>query len=202
MEDNTAVTAYFTCINDNYNNIKHICHQLCIKNKETFSEDILNDTVIQIHKIIKKKGQLNDMSCSGITNYFVRSYVNNLRCEKRYAVNAKRDLNIKQESIQDLYEEYSNKKSTTREKIIKDLYIDFSILYIMKMVELNFDAEHFYLYRLKTLCGKTYKQVHDETKIKKSREKILEVSKWVKQNISREQIKNEFYSIYSELVDY
>ena len=53
---------YFNCLKDNYNNIKHKCEQVCIKNKETFSEDILNDTVIQIHKIIKKKGKLNDMS--------------------------------------------------------------------------------------------------------------------------------------------
>lgn len=200
--ENTAVTAYFTCLNSNYNNLQQICKDVCKRNGEKYSEDTLNDTVLQIHKIIQKKGQLDDMSERGIMNYFTRSYVNNLRCEKRYAYIKKRDCNITQEAIQDLYEEYSNKKSTTREKIIKDLYIDFSILYIMKMVELNFDAEHFYLYRLKTLCGKTYKQIHDETKIKKSREKILEVSNWVKQNLSSEQIKNEFYSIYSELVDY
>lgn len=198
MEDNTAVTAYFTCINDNYNNIKHICHQLCIKNKEAFSEDILNDTVIQIHKIIKKKGQLNDMSCSGITNYFVRSYVNNLRCEKRYAYVKKRDQNISQEEFNERYEQ---SLSSQREKIIKDLLEDFSVLYIMKLVELNFDSEHFYLYKLKMLCKKTYKEIHDQTHIKKSRDKIIEVNKWVKKNLTRDIIKKEFYDIYGDLIE-
>lgn len=197
MEDNTAVTAYFTCINDNYNNIKHICHQLCIKNKETFSEDILNDTVIQIHKIIKKKGQLNDMSCSGITNYFVRSYVNNLRCEKRYAYIKKRDCNITQDEFNERYE---RSQSSRQEKIIKDLLEDFSVLYIMKLVEINFDNEHYYLFKLKMLCNMTYKQIHDKTHIKKSRDKILEVNKWVKENLTRDIIKKEFYDIYGDLI--
>ena len=189
---------YFNCLKDNYNNIKHICQQLCIKNKETFSEDILNDTVIQIHKIIQKKGKLNDMSCSGITNYFVRSYVNNLRCEKRYAYHKKRDQNISQEEFNERYEQSLSSK---RDKIIKDLLEDFSVLYIMKLVELNFPPEQLYLYKLKMLCKKTYKEIHDQTHIKKSRDKIIEVNKWVKENLTRDIIKREFYDIYGDLIE-
>lgn len=189
---------YFNCIENNYNAIKKICQDVCIRNKEEFSEDILNDTVIQIYKIIMKKGGLNDMSCSGITNYFVRSYVNNLRCEKRYAYFKKRDLNITKEEFNERYEQSLTSK---QEKIIKDLLEDFSILYIMKQVELNFDAEHYHLYKLKTLCGLTYKQIHDKTHIKKSREKILEVNNWVKENISRAIINKEFREIYGEILE-
>ena len=189
---------YFNCLKDNYNNIKHVCEQVCIKNKETFSEDILNDTVIQIHKIIKKKGKLNDMSCSGITNYFVRSYVNNLRMEKRYAYIKKRDHNITQEEFNQRYEETHSSK---KDKIIKDLLEDFSVLYIMKMVELNFPLEQLYLYKLKMLCKKTYKEIHDQTHIKKSRDKIIEVNKWVKENLTRDIIKREFYDIYGDLIE-
>ena len=189
---------YFNCLKDNYNNIKHKCEQVCIKNKETFSEDILNDTVIQIHKIIKKKGKLNDMSCSGITNYFVRSYVNNLRMEKRYAYIKKRDHNITQEEFNQRYEETHSSK---KDKIIKDLLEDFSVLYIMKMVELNFPLEQLYLYKLKMLCKKTYKEIHDQTHIKKSRDKIIEVNKWVKENLTRDIIKREFYDIYGDLIE-
>lgn len=198
MEDNTAVTAYFTCINQNYNNIRQICKDVCIRNKEKYSEDTVNDTVIQIHKIIIKKGQLDDMSCSGIMRYFVRSYVNNLRMEKRYAYHKKRDYNITQEEFNDRYEQSLSSK---RDKIIKDLLEDFSVLYIMKLVELNFPPEQLYLYKLKMICNKTYKQIHDETKIKKSRDKIIEVNKWVKQNITRDVIKKEFYSIYADLLE-
>ena len=43
---------YFTCISKNYNNLKQVCNDVCKRNKEQYSEDALNDTVIQIHKII------------------------------------------------------------------------------------------------------------------------------------------------------
>ena len=198
MEDNTAVTAYFTCISQNYNNIRQICNDVCKRNKEQYSEDALNDTVIQIHKIIQKKGKLDDMSDNGIMRYFVRSYVNNLRMEKRYAYHKKRDYNITQEEFNDRYEQSLSSK---RDKIIKDLLEDFSVLYIMKLVELNFPPEQLYLYKLKMICNKTYKQIHDETKIKKSRDKIIEVNKWVKNNLTRDVIKKEFFDIYGDLIE-
>ena len=198
MEYNTAVTAYFTCINQNYNNLKQVCKDVCKRNKEQYSEDALNDTVIQVHKIIQKKGKLDDMSDNGIMRYFVRSYVNNLRMEKRYAYHKKRDYNITQEEFNDRYEQSLSSK---RDKIIKDLLEDFSVLYIMKLVELNFPPEQLYLYKLKMICNKTYKQIHDETRIKKSRDKIIEVNKWVKQNLTRDVIKKEFFDIYGGLIE-
>lgn len=198
MEDNTAVTAYFTCISQNYNNLKQVCKDVCKRNKEQYSEDALNDTVIQIHKIIQKKGKLDDMSDNGIMRYFVRSYVNNLRMEKRYAYHKKRDYNITQDEFNDRYEQSLSSK---RDKIIKDLLEDFSVLYIMKLVELNFPPEQLYLYKLKMICNKTYKQIHDETQIKKSRDKIIEVNKWVKQNLTRDVIKKEFFDIYGDLIE-
>lgn len=198
MEDNTAVTAYFTCISQNYNNLKQVCKDVCKRNKEQYSEDALNDTIIQVHKIIQKKGKLDDMSDNGIMRYFVRSYVNNLRMEKRYAYHKKRDYNITQEEFNDRYEQSLSSK---RDKIIKDLLEDFSVLYIMKLVELNFPPEQLYLYKLKMICNKTYKQIHNYTKIKKSRDKIIEVNKWVRQNITRDVIKKEFFDIYGDLIE-
>lgn len=188
---------YFTCLNKNYNNLKQVCKDVCKRNQEQYSEDTLNDTVIQIHKIIQKKGKLDDMSDNGIMRYFVRSYVNNLRMKKRYAYHKKRDYNITQEEFNDRYEQSLSSK---RDKIIKDLLEDFSVLYIMKLVELNFPPEQLYLYKLKMICNKTYKQIHDETKIKKSRDKIIEVNKWVKHNLTRDVIKKEFFEIYGDLI--
>lgn len=188
---------YFTCLNKNYNNLKQVCKDVCKRNQEQYSEDTLNDTVIQIHKIIQKKGKLDDMSDNGIMRYFVRSYVNNLRMEKRYAYHKKRDYNITQEEFNDRYEQSLSSK---RDKIIKDLLEDFSVLYIIKLVELNFPPEQLYLYKLKMICNKTYKQIHDETKIKKSRDKIIEVNKWVKHNLTRDVIKKEFFEIYGDLI--
>lgn len=194
----TSEQIYFNCLKTNYNNLQQICKDVCKRNGEKYSEDILNDTVIQIHKIILKKGQLDDMSERGIMNYFTRSYVNNLRCEKRYAYIKKRDHNITQDEFNDKWEKSLSSK---QEKIMKDLLEDFSVLYILKVVELNFDAEHFYLYKLKTLCQYTYKQIHDKTHIKKSRDKIIEVNKWVKENLTRDIIKKEFFDIYGDLLE-
>ena len=194
----TSEEIYFNVLTNNYDNLKQICKDVCIRNKEKFSEDILNDTVLQIHKIIQKKGQLDDMSEKGILNYFTRSYVNNLRMEKRYAYIKKRDHNI---SSDEFNERHEKSMSSKQEKIIKDLLEDFSVLYIMKLVELNFSAEHFYLFKLKMLCSWTYKQIHDKTHIKKSRDKIIEVNKWVKQNLTRDIIKKEFYEIYGDLIE-
>ena len=197
MNQLKAEDVYFTCLNKNYNNLKQVCKDVCKRNKEKYSEDTLNDTVLQIHKIIQKKGKLDDMSDNGIMRYFVRSYVNNLRMEKRYAYHKKRDYNITQEEFNDRYEQSLSSK---RDKIIKDLLEDFSVLYIMKLVELNFPPEQLYLYKLKMICNKTYKQIHDETKIKKSRDKIIEVNKWVKHNLTRDVIKKEFFEIYGDLI--
>lgn len=194
----TSEDIYFNVLSKNYNSLKQICKDVCKRNNEEYSEDILNDTVLQVHKIILKKGQLDDMSEKGIMNYFTRSYVNNLRCEKRYAYFKKRDMNISQEEFNERYEQ---SQSSRMEKIIKDLLEDFSVLYIMKLVELNFDEEHFYLFKLKKLCGKTYKEIHDQTKITKSRDKIIEVSKWVKENLTRDIIRKEFNEIYGDLIE-
>lgn len=198
MNEQKAEDVYFTCLNKNYNNLKQVCKDVCKRNKEKYSEDTLNDTVLQIHKIIQKKGKLDDMSDNGIMRYFVRSYVNNLRMEKRYAYHKKRDFNITQEEFNVRHEESLSSK---RDKIIKDLLEDFSVLYIMKLVELNFPPEQLYLYKLKMICNKTYKEIHDETKIKKSRDKIIEVNKWVKHNLTRDVIKKEFFEIYGDLIE-
>ena len=194
----TPEEIYFNVLSEKYDELKQICKDVCKRNKEVYSEDILNDTVLQIHKIIQKKGQLDDMSENGIMRYFVKSYVNNLRCEKRYAYIKKRDFNITQEEFN---ERYNQSQSSRMDKIAKDLLEDFSVLYIMKLVELNFPQEYFNLYKMKTLCGMTYKQIHDKTKIKKSREKIIAVNNWVKENLTRDIIKKEFMEIYGDLIE-
>lgn len=194
----TPIETYFDIINKKYNELHQICKDVCKRNKEEYSDDTFHDTVIQMHKIIEKKGQLDDMSENGIMRYFVRSFVNNLRCEKRYAYVKKRDKNITQEEFNERYE---NTHTTVIDKIKHDLLEDFSVLYIMKLVELNFPQEFFYLYKLKTLCGMTYKEIHNKTHIKKSREKIITVNNWVKENLTREIIKNEFNEIYGNLIN-
>ena len=71
----------------------------------------------------------------------------------------------------------------------------------MKRVELEFDNEHFYLFRLKYLItDMTYKKLQEKTKLKKVRQKVVEVRKWVQDNITKQMIKDEFYGLYGDLL--
>ena len=110
-------------------------------------------------------------------------------------------MNINSDTINDLYEVFYNKTNDpARVKIINDLFKDFSILYIMAKVEEAFDAEHFYLFRIKTLCNLTFKNLAEKTKIKASRRKVIEVMHWLKQNVTKEEIKKVFWELYGDLI--
>ena len=77
---------------------------------------------------------------------------------------------------------------------------DFSILYIMTLVEDNFDQEHFYLFKLKTLGNLTYKQLQEKTKIKASRQKVINVNNWLKENVTKDDVKSAFTVMYGNLM--
>jgi hypothetical protein len=70
----------------------------------------------------------------------------------------------------------------------------------MTQVEEHFPPEDFYLFRLKTLCNMTYKQVAEKTNLKGVRTRILEVKKWLKENITKDEVKDKFYEIYKDLL--
>ena len=47
----------------------------------------------------------------------------------------------------------------------------------------------------------TYKEINKKTNIPKSKEKILEVQRWVKENIKREDVKKAFDAAYGNLIN-
>ena len=121
---------------------------------------------------------------------------------KRSCAYSRRDLNYNSDNIGGLYEDYYNSNFTdARIKVINDMFKDFSILFIMMLVEKNFDNEHFYLFKLKELMpDMTYKKLAEQTKMKAVRQKVVEVKNWLKQNVTKEMIKEEFFSIYGDLI--
>ena len=146
---------------------------------------------------------LNDTTEYGMECYFFQSLKMNIKRETQYARNQKRDANVTSDNIHTLYEDWSNNnKTTSREKLLSDLYKDFAVLYICKMVEMNFDEEHFYLFRVKYLVPEmTYKKLAETSKLKKVRQKVAEVKQWLKDNVTKEEIKKEFNEIYGDLFD-
>ena len=86
------------------------------------------------------------------------------------------------------------------EKIQGDLFKDFSLIYILMKVEENFDEDHFYLFKLKHLCGMTYKELSERTKIPNARKKVLTVMHWLKKNITKDEIAKRFDETYGYLI--
>lgn len=198
VEDNRLFINY---INGHYKQLYYKYRQFCKEKDYEWSEDIFQDTIVNCYSAITKKGNLQDTSNQGIENYFFKSFKMNLMREKQYARNQKRDLNVEADDVDVMYEEWTNNnKEDARTKIVSDMWKDFSCLYIMMLVEDNWDDEHFYLFRLKHLCNMTYKQLTDKTGIKGVRQKILDVKQWLKDNLKKEEINKAFQLAYGDLL--
>lgn len=190
-------------INDHYTELKWKYFKFCNEHQYPWDEDIYSDTIIKCYDTIVKKGKLSDTTPQGIENYFFKAFKNNILNEKNYCRTKYRDYNINSDNINDIYEDwYNNNNISEHTKLVSDLWKDFATLYIMTMVEQNFDSEHFYLYRMKTLIpNMTFKKLAQECKhIKATRRKVLEVMHWVKDNITKEDIRKAFYTLYGDIV--
>jgi hypothetical protein len=199
MEDATIFINY---INDHYKEVGDTLKILSAQRHQRFDEDAYHESIIRCHKAITKKGKLDDKSPYGITSYLIRSYFNLVLENKRACVNSKRDMNYDDDNIGELQEEWSLKNQVdAKQKILGDMFKDFSVLYIMMIVENNFDSEHFYLFRLKQLQpGMTYKKLAEVTQMKGVRQKVVEVKKFIQQNVTKEMIRKEFYDIYGDII--
>ena len=187
-------------INDNYGRLQGRYMKFCHEKHYQFDEDIFSDTIIKCYDTIKRKGRLDDNTPEGIENYFFKSFKINLQREKQYSRNAKRDLNLT-DTIEELYEDYYNSTNmTSDEKITNDLWKDFATLYIMMAVEQQFDHEHVHLFQLKMLCNLTYRELAEKTNSKGVRNKVLAVKQWVKDNITKEEIKKAFDEQYNHFL--
>lgn len=188
-------------INDHYSELKYKYINFCKEKNYNWDEDIFSDTIIKCYDAIDRKGKLNDTTPQGIENYFFISFKLNLKREGQYARNQKRDRNVTSDSLYDLYEDWYNTNNvSSTEKIKSDLFKDFSVLYIMTLVEDNFDNEHFYLFKLKTLCNMTYKELANKTGIKGCRQKVVDVKTWLKENLTKEEIRDGFQQMYGNLI--
>lgn len=199
MNDETIFINY---INDNYSGVTNTLRILCGQRQQTFDEDTFHESILRCHKAINKKGYLQDKSAYGITSYLIRSYFNLVNEEKRSARNKKRDQNYDSDNITNLYEDwYNDHNLDAREKIVGDLYSDYAVLYIMNQVEQNFDSEHFYLFRLKMLMkDMTYKKLAEKTKMKGVRQKVVEVKRWLKDNVTKDDIRDSFFEIFGDIL--
>ena len=198
MTDNERIARrYLDWINKNYDIQKKKLQSFCNDKKYDWDEDIFCETYLKVYEKILRNGML-DSTDKGFDNYTFLAFKINTMRNKQYARNQKRDLNVK--NLSGAYELYSQTKITEREKLINDLRKDYFTLYLMKKVEEHFDAEHFYLFRLKTFTNMTYAKLTEHTGIKGCRQKVVDVKNWLKQNVKEEDIRKEFEAIYGDFL--
>lgn len=194
--DNIAMR-YLTYVGTNYKNIMKRMKAFCSDKGYIWDEDVLADTFLKVHDRIEKKG-IEDSSDDGFENYTFMAFRQNIKREALYARVKKR---CETEDVHILYERYFNStKTSSTEKIQGDLFKDFSLIYILMKVEENFDNDHFYLFKLKHLCGMTYKELSEKTKIPNARKKVLTVMHWLKKNVTKQEIEKRFDETYGYLI--
>ena len=78
---------------------------------------------------------------------------------------------------------------------------DYSLIYILEQVENNFDTITFYCFRLKTMLPCTYQRLRELTKVKDCKKRVVKVNKWLRENMTRQDIYNAFISDYPSFED-
>ena len=196
-ENDKIAMRYLTYVGINYKNLMKRMKAFCSDKGYIWDEDVLADTFLKVHDRIEKKG-IDDSSDDGFENYTFMAFRQNVKREALYARVKKR---CETEDVHILYEKYFNStKTSSTEKIQGDLFKDFSLIYILMKVEENFDNDHFYLFKLKHLCGMTYKELSEKTKIPNARKKVLTVMHWLKKNITKQEIEKRFDETYGYLI--
>lgn len=198
MTNDEQANKFLQWVNDNYEYLKTHHQAYCLNTKQNWSEDIFADTYLKIYEKIAKDG-IKDDSDRGFECYFFMSFKTNLKREKQYARNVKRDENNANLPI--LQETYLNKQLTEREKLLHDLFIDYATLYILRTIERQFPPEDYRLFKMKLFDRLTYKELAERTCEKSVRQRIVNIKQWLKENISKTEIKKEFDNEFGDLFE-
>lgn len=196
-----AANKFLGWFGDNYNKQKAKLISYCKSSGYTFNEDIFSDTALKIYDKIVKSG-IDDPTPNGYDKYFFKSFKTNLFREQQYSRVAKLDDNYEGE-VDEVYDEWYNKNNAPEiEKLRKDLWIDYSSLYLINKVVDNWDNEHVYLFKMKTFIPKmTYKKLQRESGMKNVRQKVVDVRNWLRENVTKDEIKKAFNQKYGFLLE-
>lgn len=159
-----------------------------------FNIDVLSDTIVKCYDTIQKKGLREGQKESW--NYLFKAFKMNSIRELQYARNKNRD---EVEDINVLYETYLNKQHSASYKIAKDLWTDFQVDYIARVVEYNWDKNTFYLFKLKFILQLDDAQIRKKSKNPNWKKDIRTLIRWLKASVSKEDILKEFNQKYPDI---
>lgn len=153
-------------------------------------EDIVGETLLKTHKTISHKGLRTVIGKEGeereqmFKNYFFISCKMNNFTEQQ---NISKQNNLKNLDFNP-YEDM-----TTEEKIKYQVYKDFKIMYIVQLVETNFDVIDYRCFRLYHLLkNMTYAKLKDMTGIRNCKTRVVRINKWLKETVDEEDIRQSF----------
>ena len=154
------------------------------------NEDMLNDTIIACYNSIARNN-LSDTTEQGMRNYLFRAFKVNLNAISNY--DKRKDV---VDDLTALAEQYEFQGEATYNKIKKQLFDDYVLIYILEQVENNFDTITFNVFRLKTMLPCNYQRLREITKVKDAKKRVVNVMKWVRNNITKKEILTNFKKQY------
>lgn len=181
------------CFNDlminEYDNIKKKYKQFCFLNKLNFNEDVLHETFLKVYEIISKKG-ISAKNPKEVENYFFKSFKLNTYQDFKQLNNKRVDNNIDPFSLNIEDIEYDETHFN---------YAKLASIYILNKVKEEFGELSAAIWRLRYLLkvnGETlnYKQIKQISKVNDVRKRIVDINRWIKQNITQEEIKDKINS--------
>ena len=179
--------------NEHYDDYKKKWAKYLYDRQVDFDEDVFSETVLKVYDYIKTNG-IKDDSDSGLANYWFKSFNTNIKREKQYSRNVNRDKNI--DATEELSKEM-NGEDELKLKIRRHVYEDWSIVYILRLVEDNFDSISFHCFRLYYILDKmTYSKLREITKVPDSKKRVVTIKNWLKDNLTKQQMEKEFSKYY------
>lgn len=155
-------------------------------------EDLAGEVLLKTYNCIKNNGLSTidleteeDLKKKVFKNYFfISAKLTNITNKKYQQKSPIRDTNENIDTIDDL---------PTEEKIKNQIYKDYRVMYIINTVEENFDAIDYRCFRLYHLLkNMTYAKLRQLTGIKNAKMRVITINKWLRQNITEQQIMDSF----------
>lgn len=159
-------------------------------------EDVVGETLLKTYRTICNKGLRTVVGKYGeereqmFKNYFFISAKLNCFTEQQ---NIQKQNNIKSLDFNP-YEDLP-----TDDKVKQQLYNDFKIMYIVQLVENNFDVIDYRCFRLYHLLkDMTYAKLRNMTGIRNCKTRVVRINKWLKENLDEKELRQSFIEQYPD----
>lgn len=158
-----------------------------------WDDDVYSDTILKVYEKILQDG-ITDESESGMLNYLFKAFMMNIKRDKQYSRNAYRDNNI---DASDELDKQFNGEDELELKIRRNVYDDWAVVYLLQLVEKKFDSLSFYCFRLYYIIPKmTYEKLREITKVKDCKKRVVTIKKWLKENVTKQELEGKFIKYY------